>query len=474
MLPGCCLRFGLLKHGPLPTHLLWAPRLQGESSEDEGPAAATTPRSGGAPGRRGSKGGRELKRLQMWAWERRGRESGSSSDEEVSGSGGLGGAEGPRWGWVNGIRCRSRCACLPSSHRGLEAVALFLVSILSPVGRLSARPRADESDSEQQKSADKGLAAKQQQQQQQPKQEPKQEAKQETTEEPAAKQEEQKIAAKGAPNAAAQPVRQQQPAAAVAEPSPRSPPGSSDAKQLVRCKQQGGAAAPAAGPQQQQQQVKVRPAPKPAAPLEECDVFGRLGPLKKQPSGMLPLPTSPRAAAAAGGSKPAAAVAVALQPQQPQQQGAAKAAGDDAAKPAAASTRAAAGTPAAGGAAPAADAAKQAALPVAAQAEQQRAANGSGTPPGLPAVAVPAAAVAADVAPAVGHKPVLSPLKRKLLERTGAGGRPAAASPTAASSEAAKAELAAAAAKGGAGEGEPAAKRQHVEAGPPAAAAPKE
>lgn len=54
--------------------------LQGAGSEDEGPAVAS-PRDGGS-GRRGSKGGRELKRLQMWAWERRGRSSGSSSEDE--------------------------------------------------------------------------------------------------------------------------------------------------------------------------------------------------------------------------------------------------------------------------------------------------------------------------------------------------------------------------------------------------------
>lgn len=72
------------------------PPVQAESSEDEGPAVAGPEGGSGGPkgGRGGAKGGRELKRLQMWAWERRGRES-SSEDEDASGmlrySGAVGG-----------------------------------------------------------------------------------------------------------------------------------------------------------------------------------------------------------------------------------------------------------------------------------------------------------------------------------------------------------------------------------------------
>lgn len=60
--------------------------LQADSSEDEGNAVAS-PLSRGAKGG-AAKGGRELKRLQMWAWERRSLAS-SEEDEEEEASGAL-------------------------------------------------------------------------------------------------------------------------------------------------------------------------------------------------------------------------------------------------------------------------------------------------------------------------------------------------------------------------------------------------
>jgi hypothetical protein len=61
--------------------------LQADSSEDEGNAVAS-PLSRGAKGG-AAKGGRELKRLQMWAWERRSLASSEEDEEEEEASGAL-------------------------------------------------------------------------------------------------------------------------------------------------------------------------------------------------------------------------------------------------------------------------------------------------------------------------------------------------------------------------------------------------
>ena len=384
------------------------PILQG--SEDEG-LAADTPR---ALQRRGSgKGGRELKRLQMWAWERRGRDSGSSDDEDESGA-----SHGGERGCAN-CAARAPCRVRPRARMAHQALPHL------------PRPPADESGSEE-GSAEREPAGKQQQQRQQVKAEPKEERpskQQQAGQAPAGKQEQ---AAQGA----------------------ASPPGNGAAKQQRPKPPQLGAAA--AGQQQQQQQPKPRPAWKPVAPLEECDVFGKLGPPKHQQS--LPVPTSPRGAATlAGGAKsPPGAAGSRPEPQQPQQQG------SDAAREANGKAVAAA-TASPADAAPAAERKQAEAGAAPAAPEQALTANGSGAPAGLPPVAVAAAAAAGGASPS---KRALSPLKRKLLERTGAGAA-AGAVPAAASEPAAPVAACdedAGAAAGELAAEEPPAKRQHVEA----------
>ena len=106
--------------------------VQGEFSEDEGPAVA----GGGSGGRRSSKGGpRELKRLQMWAWERRGRDSSSEEEEEEEEEGEEEEEEGSGgqrvWAWpgsraelggpgLGGCEAWERCEPARGQHRAAE------------------------------------------------------------------------------------------------------------------------------------------------------------------------------------------------------------------------------------------------------------------------------------------------------------------------------------------------------------------
>jgi hypothetical protein len=211
-------------------------------------------------------------------------------------------------------------------------------------------------------------------------------------------------------------------------------PGSAEAKQQ-QTKQP-------AGEPKQPQQPRPRAPPKPLAVLEECDVFGKLpAPIRKQASGIA-LPTSPRAAGGAeagpgsGRQGPAAAGGQLQLPKQPS---------DLSVKaPAAASP-----------------ADKQAApLALAAQEHPVNGAEASPRAQGAPASPQP-------VSPAAGQAatPVLSPLKRRLLERSGQGVADAAA--------ANKAPIEAEQQQGREVGGEPPAKRQNVHGEDAAAAAAK-
>ncbi|EFN56571.1 hypothetical protein CHLNCDRAFT_51546 [Chlorella variabilis] len=332
---------------------------EAESSEDEGPAAAAPGSAGAAPRGRGAKGGRELKRLQMWAWERRGRsDSGTSDededDEDASGTMGL-----------------------------LSLAEAFL---LRETTALLQWPEDDSGSKDSEEKGSKSGAQQQAAQQPQAQQHPKAKDK--------------APAAKRAPEAA-------QPKQPAAEPGtlspqsggkaaePRAAPGSTGEAKQARGKQQQLPAAPQPAAVEKTQ-PKPRPPPKPLAVLEECDVFGKLPPVKRQPSGVL-LPTSPRAAAAAapaaaGGAIKPGPAAAGSQLQLPKQPSDASAKAPSAVSPAD----------------------KQAAaLSAPEQQQQQRAVNGGD------------AAAPTLVAAAGACKPALSPLKRKMLERCAPGGEEA-------------------------------------------------
>jgi hypothetical protein len=162
--------------------------LQAESSEDDGPAAADDGEGSGGQQRGGVKsGGRELKRLQMWAWERRNRDGSSGEEDEEDGKDS---ASGKGHGWAMRMGAVASWCCLSFEYgckvgttapAGVQAKDQclsrhypsfrhwpHLACLLRPLIWCCA---ADGSESEKSEDeASKGQQQQQQQQQQRPKQ----------------------------------------------------------------------------------------------------------------------------------------------------------------------------------------------------------------------------------------------------------------------------------------------------------------